>query len=61
MEDLKKKILEILDDQSDGFIIPNQSEFDGWDVHEKYAAIYSLIEDGILKKRNCSGLAYEYK
>lgn len=56
---LNKKILNVLDSQIDGFICPNQTDFRDVDVHEFFRAIDSLIEDGILRKRNCDGLAYE--
>ena len=53
-------ILRVLDEQTDGFITPNQSEFYSCDTHELFQAIYRLIEKGVLRKRNCEGLAYEY-
>ena len=58
---MEEKILQILDDQLDGFICPNQSEFSGYNTRELFQAIYALIEKGILQKRNCEGLAFEYK
>ena len=56
---MKQKILEVLAAQADGFIIPNQSDFANDDMHELFYAIDSLIEAGILRRRNCEGLAYE--
>lgn len=56
---LKEKILSVLDSQADNFIIPNQSEFCG-DANF-FKAVDELIKDGILRKRNCEGLAYEYE
>lgn len=57
---MKEKILKVLDEQIDGFICPNQSDFLSDDTNELFAAIHSLIEDGTLRRRNCEGLAYEY-
>lgn len=56
---MKVKILKVLENQIDGFIIPNQTDFKSVETHELFWAIDSLIEDGILRKRNCEGLAYE--
>jgi hypothetical protein len=58
---LEKKVLEVLNNQLDGFICPNQSEFYNEDTHELFNALYSLVNKGILRKRNCEGLAYEYE
>lgn len=57
---MEEKILKVLDEQIDGFITPNQSEFYDCDTHELFQAIYSLIDKGVLRKRDCEGLAYEY-
>lgn len=57
---MEEYILKVLDEQPDGFIIPNQDAFSGCDTHELFQAIYRLIDKGILRKRNCDGLAYEY-
>lgn len=57
---LKEKILSVLDSQADNFIIPNQSEFYG-DANNFFKAVDELIKDGVLRKRNCEGLAYEYE
>lgn len=57
---MKEKILRVLDKQIDGFICPNQADFKDDEIHEFFWAIDSLIEDGILRRRNCDGLAYEY-
>lgn len=59
-EQLEQHILTTLDNQLDGFIVPNQSEFCGIDTRKLFETIYSLIDKGILQKRNCVGLAYEY-
>lgn len=53
-------ILKVLDKQIDGFICPNQSEFYDYDAHEIFQAIYNLINKGVLRKRKCEGLAFEY-
>lgn len=58
-KNLKEKILSVLDSQADNFIIPNQSEFYG-DANF-FKAVDELIKDGVLRKRNCEGLAYEYE
>ena len=57
---MKEKILKILDKQADGFICPNQEDFKDDEIHELFWAIDSLIEDGVLRRRNCDELAYEY-
>lgn len=57
---MEEKILEVLDTQLDGFICPNQMEFMNDDTHDLFQAIYNLIEKGVLRKRNCYGLAFEY-
>lgn len=57
---MESKILEVLNEQLDGFICPNQSEFYNEDTNELFNALYSLVNNGILRKRNCEGLAYEY-
>lgn len=57
---MKEKILRVLDKQTDGFIYPNQMDFKDDEIHELFWAIDSLIEDGILRRRNCDTLAYEY-
>jgi len=59
-KNLREKILNVLDSQADGFIIPNQSEFYG-DSNNFFKAVDELIKDGVLRKRNCEGLAYEYE
>lgn len=62
-EDIKKlkdKILTVLNSQADNFIIPNQSEFYG-DANNFFKAVDELIKDGVLRKRDCEGLAYEYE
>ena len=58
---MEEKILRVLDNQLDGFICPNQSEFSGCDTHELFQGIYSLIDRGVLQRRNCEGLAFEYR
>lgn len=60
MEDMEKMILQALDKQIDGFICPNQSEFYNCNINSVFKAIYSLAGKGILRRRNCEGLAYEY-
>ena len=57
---MKEKILKVLDKQTDGFICPNQVDFKDDEIHEFFWAIDSLIEDGILRRRACDGVAYEY-
>lgn len=57
---MKEKILRILDKQIDGFICPNQADFKNDEIHEFFWAVDSLIEDGILRIRDCEGIAYEY-
>ena len=56
---MKAKILKVLESQMDGFICPNQTDFRDVDVREFFGAIGSLIDEGILQKRNCEGLAFE--
>ena len=57
---MEEKILNVLNEQTDGFICPNQAEFNDCDTHEFFQAIHRLIDEGILRERNCSGLAYEF-
>lgn len=57
---MKEKILKVLNEQQDGFITPNQSDFNQDNVQEFFTAIHELIENGILRKRDCEGLAFEY-
>lgn len=57
---MEEMILKVLDKQIDGFICPNQSEFYDYDAHEIFQAIYNLINKGVLRKRKCEGLAFEY-
>ena len=57
---LKEKILKVLNEQQDGFITPNQSDFNQDNMHDFFTAIHELIKDGILRKRDCEGFAYEY-
>lgn len=57
---MEEKILSILDEQIDGFICPNQADFINDDTHKLFSAISNLIIMGIIRRRNCEGLAYEY-
>lgn len=57
---MEEMILRVLDCQIDGFICPNQADFNECDIHELFTTIYSLVDKGILRKRNCEGLAFEY-
>lgn len=57
----EEKILSIIDNDEHHFTSP---EFDGlwgddYDYKKILTACYSLVEKGILKKRNCDGLAFE--
>ena len=57
---MEKLILKVLDEQIDGFITADQSAFRGCDIHEWFKTVNTLIDKGILRKRDCAGLAYEY-
>lgn len=57
---MKYLILKVLKEQKDGFITPNQADFNRLNTKEFFAAIGELIQEGILRKRNCEGLAYEF-
>jgi hypothetical protein len=57
---MEEKIFKILNEQPDGFICPNQSGLYEEDPHALFAAINRLVEKGILRKRNCEGLTFEY-
>lgn len=57
---MEEMILQVLDCQIDGFICPNQADFAECDIHELFTTIYYLVDKGILRKRNCEGLAFEY-
>ena len=57
----EKKILTLIDEDENGFTSP---EFiglwgDDYDFRKILTACYSLVEKGILKKRNCNGIAFE--
>ena len=57
---MKNLIIETLKKQSDGFIVPNQTEFNNCDIKEFFVAINELVASGVLRKRDCSGVAYEF-
>lgn len=57
---IEKEILTVLDDQDDGFIVPNQTDFNKYDIRDFYEALDRLITKGVLRKRECAGAAYEY-
>lgn len=57
---MENLILKVLDEQIDGFITADQTAFRGCDIHEWFKAVNRLIDKGILRKRDCAGLAYEY-
>lgn len=57
---MKNLIIETLKNQADGFIVPNQTEFNNCDTKEFFSAINALVASGILRKRDCSGVAYEF-
>lgn len=57
---MKEKILRVLDEQIDGFITPNQADFQDDDMHKFFQAVRELIDNGTLRRRCCSGTAYEY-
>lgn len=59
-ESIEEIIFRELNNQTDGFICPNQSAFSEIDTHELFDTIQSLIDRGVLRRRNCDGLAYEY-
>lgn len=58
---MQEYILSILDKELDDFIVPNQWQFDNSRCDQKafFTAINSLINQGILKRRDCQGVAYE--
>lgn len=58
---MQEYILSILDKETDDFIVPNQWQFDNSRCDQKafFTAINSLINQGILKRRDCQGVAYE--
>ena len=58
--DYENKVLEVLNKQLDGFICPNQTELYNLDTKKLFQAIHNLEEKGVLRKRDCEGLAYEY-
>ena len=59
---LEEKILQIIDNEEDHFFSP---DFDGLISHEEHSraeitkACFSLVDKGILKRRDCIGLAFE--
>ena len=54
----KMHIIKTLNEQDDGFIVPNQTAFN--DCENIIKEIYLLISIGVLQERNCAGLAFEY-
>lgn len=58
---MQEYILSVLDNELDNFIVPNQWQFDNSRCDQKafFTAINSLINQGILKRRDCQGVAYE--
>lgn len=58
--ELDAYVLKTLDEQDDGFIVPGQGEFRDIDVHTLFESIRRLMKKGILRRRECIGIAYEY-
>lgn len=58
--ELDAYVLKTLNEQDDGFIIPGQGEFQDIEVHTLFESIRRLIKKGILRRRECIGIAYEY-
>lgn len=58
--ELDEYIIKVLKEQDDGFIIPGQSEFQDIEVHTLFEGIRRLMKKGILRRRECIGIAYEY-
>lgn len=59
----EEKVLQLIDEDKEHFTSP---EFCGlwgedYDYKEIVRACYSLVEKGVLQKRNCNGLAFERK
>ena len=60
MEITEQKLLEILENEKEGFIAPEWAgPFGEYDYKSVVRACYSLVEKGVLRKRNCTGLAFE--
>ena len=57
----EEKVLKIIDEDEQRFTSPEFSGLwgDDYDYKKIANACYSLVEKGILKKRNCVGLAFE--
>ena len=57
----EEKVLKLIDEDSDHFTSP---EFvglwgDDYDFKKILRACYSLVEKGVLRKRDCDGIAFE--
>lgn len=61
MNKYEKKVLKLIDDDEQHFTSPEFSGLwgDDYDFKQILSACYSLVAKGILKKRNCDGLAFE--
>lgn len=61
MTKYEEKILQLIDEDEQHFTSPDFSGLwgDDYDYKKILTACCSLVEKGILKKRNCDGLAFE--
>jgi len=57
---IRKEILNMLDNEEQGFISPEWSEFNKFNLHDLHKELFNLVDEGILRKRNCLGLAFKY-
>jgi hypothetical protein len=56
----EKELLKILDEQEEGFVAPEWCCFSKYDTISVIKKCRELVDEQILQKRDCSGLAYEY-
>lgn len=57
---MREDILEILKHEEDKFIAPEWSCFKKFDYEDLLKELYGMVDEGILIKRDCTGLAFEY-
>jgi hypothetical protein len=57
MHEIESKIMKKVN--NNGFMVPNDVELYQYDPRELFSTIYSMINRGILRRRDCEGLAFE--
>lgn len=61
MKKYEEKVLKLIDEDEQHFTSPEFCGLwgDDYDFKKILSACYSLVNKGVLKKRNCDGLAFE--